>query len=404
MRQDRLNSKDQTAELPSVVEVAAALAELYSQPTPHSLSTAAEAGAESSHGGSTSIALPASLPSRQKRAPSDIEHWGWVDPAGQAPNINNSSTTPSQRRALLLPSRSNLVNVCRSDATGAMRVYESAVHLAAFLEDRFSNSLAPLEAWCGVGSSATESQQQQPLRRRARPRRVLELGAGLGFVGLSLARSGCVDHVTMTDKETLLMDVVKTNIDIDAAFGPPFYSCHCQRLRWGSEEDIAAVLSGLQATSAARAPPHSEVIDTIVAADVLYHSPEAVEALVETIRRFGVAFAEKAKTKDTKDTKYGSTTLLHTFEAFVAWETRQLHADMAALFLRRSQEAGFDIEVKRFASRAHSSEGEGYASFWSERCSVEAASSYSSSSSAPAQDGELNVAIMTHQESRADFC
>ena len=162
MRQDRLNSKDQTAELPSVVEVAAALAELYSQPTPHSLSTAAEAGAESSHGGSTSIALPASLPSRQKRAPSDIEHWGWVDPAGQAPNINNSSTTPSQRRALLLPSRSNLVNVCRSDATGAMRVYESAVHLAAFLEDRFSNSLAPLVACVVLAAALQRASSSSP--------------------------------------------------------------------------------------------------------------------------------------------------------------------------------------------------------------------------------------------------
>ena len=142
----------------------------------------------------------------EARSP-DIEQGGLTpqDSSEYQQQQHDTFTAPSVAAAV----EKQLVNVCRSDATQRC-AYERSPSRG--IPEIFSNSLAPLEA-CGV-SSATRA--AAALTAAGASSVVLE-PEGLGCRSI-LARSGCIDHVPMTDKETRF-GRGETNIDIDAAFG-----------------------------------------------------------------------------------------------------------------------------------------------------------------------------------------
>lgn len=94
----------------------------------------------------------------------------------------------------------------------------------------------------------------------------LELGAGLGLVGL-LAAQSC--PVVLTDHNDVVLRVLSRNVQLNQAQ----YDIRCLKLEWNSQSDISAALA---------ASPDKQGYDTILGADVCY-SLNALPAL------FGVA-------------------------------------------------------------------------------------------------------------------
>jgi len=102
-------------------------------------------------------------------------------------------------------------------------------------------SLSKLFAW-------NETMPQEELMAKIQGKKVLELGAGTGVVGLTLGRLGA--EVTLTDNEPELVELMMANVHANSLAGVVV----AQHLDW---EDAATYMTE---------PP----FDVIVAADVLY--------------------------------------------------------------------------------------------------------------------------------------
>lgn len=108
-------------------------------------------------------------------------------------------------------------------------------------------------------------------------RTVLELGAGLGTVGLCAAALGA--NVTLTDKEEGLLARANRNVEVNAANETTMCaSCHpagearVRRMSWGNQADMQRV---------AEFGP----FDLIVASDIIYH-PYPLKELADTLCYF----------------------------------------------------------------------------------------------------------------------
>ncbi|KAJ1625550.1 putative methyltransferase-domain-containing protein [Pavlovales sp. CCMP2436] len=110
----------------------------------------------------------------------------------------------------------------------------------------------------------------EPIARRASkrgaPLRVLELGAGCGFLGLALAHMGF--EVVCSEQPGVLANLVHNVLANEPrALGLPG-ACIAEVLRWGDSEDIAALTGA----------PFNYVVGT----DVVY-IPELVQPLLQTL-------------------------------------------------------------------------------------------------------------------------
>lgn len=103
--------------------------------------------------------------------------------------------------------------------------------------------------------------------QRGEPLRVLEVGAGCGFVGLALAHMGC--RVLLTEQPGVLANL-EENVrrNNPRALGLRGGECGAARLRWGDAEDLAAL--------------RGETFDLIIGTDVVY-CPELVSPLLRTL-------------------------------------------------------------------------------------------------------------------------
>ena len=116
--------------------------------------------------------------------------------------------------------------------------------------------------------------QVQPQKKKALGK-TLELGAGVGFLGQSLAACGCCESVVLTETPEVLVNL-QANLERNIAESnvlkkEKLSAC---ALDWTSSETDIAAATTLQ--------PHS--IDTLLGTDVLF-APNLVEPLLATAER-----------------------------------------------------------------------------------------------------------------------
>ncbi|KAK3243436.1 hypothetical protein CYMTET_46909, partial [Cymbomonas tetramitiformis] len=104
-------------------------------------------------------------------------------------------------------------------------------------------------------------------------KKVLELGAGTGAVGLALAAAGA--EVILTDGSDQALSLLRQNVDDNAALFA--IEPRVERLRWGVTEDFEAMQ---------KVQPHS--FDFIVASECVYGESAGAqhEDLLSTIQTF----------------------------------------------------------------------------------------------------------------------
>lgn len=115
--------------------------------------------------------------------------------------------------------------------------------------------------------------QVQPQKKKALGK-TLELGAGVGFLGQSLAACGCCESVVLTETPEVLVNLqanLERNITESNVLKDKLSAC---ALDWTSSETDIAAATTLQ--------PHS--IDTLLGTDVLF-APNLVEPLMATAER-----------------------------------------------------------------------------------------------------------------------
>eukprot|EP00002_Diphylleia_rotans_P011370 TRINITY_DN2248_c0_g1_i2.p1 TRINITY_DN2248_c0_g1~~TRINITY_DN2248_c0_g1_i2.p1 ORF type:complete len:178 (-),score=34.91 TRINITY_DN2248_c0_g1_i2:475-1008(-) len=100
-------------------------------------------------------------------------------------------------------------------------------------------------------------------------KKVLELGAGVGLCALMVAKYCGATHVTLTDHNEVVMDIIRKNIDLNA----PYQGCIVDEstLDW-KDADLSDLVP--------------ESYDLIIGSDILFW-PNSVAPLVETVERFG---------------------------------------------------------------------------------------------------------------------
>jgi predicted nicotinamide N-methyase len=103
-----------------------------------------------------------------------------------------------------------------------------------------------------------------------RHKRVLELGAGTGAVGLTCGFIGS-SSVSISDLEECL-PILQSNLDLNSDLVNPSSKITIGEIRWGCDAQLDRVLQ-----------VHG-TFDVIVGSDIIFHQPEAVlAALVNTI-------------------------------------------------------------------------------------------------------------------------
>lgn len=127
----------------------------------------------------------------------------------------------------------------------AHQLWPAATHLCNYLEAHQDALLAPHG---GLAST-----------------RILELGAGIGLVGLFLGALGCA-RVVVTDLPAAV-DILRANIDLNAAAWSP--GCvSAQALDWGSPQDLADCLAAVRAGDEPGCPDSPPLL--VVVADCVY--------------------------------------------------------------------------------------------------------------------------------------
>lgn len=109
------------------------------------------------------------------------------------------------------------------------------------------------------------------LQRSNNRRRVLELGAGLGLVGILAHRISSVQsHIMLTDGDTDALPYLRENVEQNKA--THMGSIDCSQLIWGQETSLDFLKKQKE-----------ERFDVILASDIIY-SPVIIQPLWETIK------------------------------------------------------------------------------------------------------------------------
>jgi hypothetical protein len=258
----------------------------------------------------------AALESVRFPIPRDFCRWTRVFPGVGATLAHDGSRTSRFYRhpvltshpGLVAPVRGQLVALCRVDPTG-IRIYDAAVLLAAVLTARITSPMNPF----------------------TRTTSVCELGAGMGFVSLELARAIGPDKVRVlaTDLESVMLEIISVNhmlqrqspsgsttaMETKIAEGsslPPNRNLETQLLPWG---DVSAADQALAWNGGHK-------FDVLAAADVLYGGIECIGPLLSTVDRLSGPYTQ----------------------CVVCWQRRPMHEDVAEAFLAEAMRLGFRID------------------------------------------------------------
>ncbi|KAK8085870.1 nicotinamide n-methyltransferase [Apiospora hydei] len=153
----------------------------------------------------------------------------------QGSDESESTVTILERRYLVSGSK-----------TTGFRTWEGALHLAAYLLSATGQDLL-------------------------RGKKVLELGAGTGFLAILCGKQLAAKHVTTTDGDEGVVEALKENVALN---GLDEKRVQATKLWWGDD------LKGTWVERECETEPY----DIVVGADITYE-PEAIKALVSTLRQ-----------------------------------------------------------------------------------------------------------------------
>ena len=181
---------------------------------------------------------------------------------GEILNNRVSNNDDNNNRAIHVSMNGNIqIDLNHDSKRGiAFQLWPAASYLCNHIEQNYENIHTMIKAKTGAASSSSSSSSSDGTKY---PLNVLELGAGIGLVGIfcgSLFTTSHINDIIITDlPETV--PIINENIALNQQKYDANNRISCNTLRWGNVEDLDAVL-------ASYANPTAQLV--VVLADCVY--------------------------------------------------------------------------------------------------------------------------------------